>query len=314
MVNPYFYFLSVEGKLLNTKLHGPYKIIDKRGPVNYLLETPDRRKKTLLCPINLLRPYIERDNRFGNSALSTNLIIQNDCDKPTLSESNDSCFVIKHDTNKFNYSNDLTLSQKSDLDKLMFKFKDIFSDNPGRTHLGTHTILVKPDIQPVKCNAYRKHPDKQKILQAEVQKLLDLGLLRNSTSFYASPCLLLNKPDGGFRPVIDYSKLNKQTLCQAFPIDVIDDLIDKIGQAKFLTKLDITKAYCNVLLDEESIKYTGFVTPTGHYEFLVCSPWLSGACCTFNRIIGKVLQGLNACTAGYFDDVLVHNKSCLSTS
>ena len=48
-----------------------------------------------------------------------NLIIQNDGDKPTLSEiteSNYSCFVIKHDTNKFNYSNDLTLSQKSDLD------------------------------------------------------------------------------------------------------------------------------------------------------------------------------------------------------
>ena len=85
---------------------------------------------------------------------------------------------------------------KSDLDMLMFKLKDIFSDNPGRTHLGTHAILIKPDIQPVKCNAYRMHPDKQTILEAEVQKLLDLGLIRNSTSCYAAPCLLLNKPDG----------------------------------------------------------------------------------------------------------------------
>ena len=107
----------------------------KRDPVNYLLETPDRRKKTLLCHMNLLRPYIERDNRFYDSAVSTTLIIQNDRDKPTLSvitESKDSCFLIKHDTKIFNYSNDLTISQKSDLDKLMFKFKDIFSDNPGR--------------------------------------------------------------------------------------------------------------------------------------------------------------------------------------
>ena len=79
-----------------------------------------------------------------------NLILRNDGDKPTLSEtteSNDSCFAIKHDTNKFNYSNDLTLLQKQDLDQLMIKFKDIFSDNPGGTHLGTRTILVKPDIQ-----------------------------------------------------------------------------------------------------------------------------------------------------------------------
>ena len=103
--------------------------MEKRGPVNYLLERSDRRKKTLLCHINLLRPYIERDNRFDDSAVSTNLFIQSDWDKQTLpeiTESNDSCFVIKHDTNKFNYSNDLNVSQKSDLDKLMFKFKDYF--------------------------------------------------------------------------------------------------------------------------------------------------------------------------------------------
>ena len=67
--------------------------MEKRGPVNHLLETPDRRKKTQLCRINLLSSYIERDNRFDDSAVSTNLIIQNYWDKPTLSEiteSNDS--------------------------------------------------------------------------------------------------------------------------------------------------------------------------------------------------------------------------------
>ena len=76
-------------------------MFEKRGSVNYLLETSDRRK-TLLCHINLLRSYIERDNRFDDSAVSTNLIIQNDWDNSTLSEiteSNDSCFVIKHDRN-----------------------------------------------------------------------------------------------------------------------------------------------------------------------------------------------------------------------
>ena len=54
--------------------------------------------KTLLCHINLLRPYIERDNRFDNSAVSTIGITQNDWDEPMLSEiteGNDSCIVIK---------------------------------------------------------------------------------------------------------------------------------------------------------------------------------------------------------------------------
>ena len=49
-------FLSIEGNLLNTKLHGPYKIIEKRGPLNYLLDTPDRHKKTIVSyqPVNPL--------------------------------------------------------------------------------------------------------------------------------------------------------------------------------------------------------------------------------------------------------------------
>ena len=91
----------------------------------------------------------------------------------------------------------MTEIQKTDLDKLLSKFKNISNDLPGRTHLGTHTILVKPDIQPIKCNAFRMHTDKEKILEAEIQKLLDLGLIRQSTSYYASPSMLIKKPDGG---------------------------------------------------------------------------------------------------------------------
>ena len=71
----------------------------------------------------------------------------------------------------------MTETQRTDLDKLLSKFKNIFSDLPGRTHLGTHTILVKPDIQPVKSNAYRMNPEKTESLDAEIQKVLDLGLI-----------------------------------------------------------------------------------------------------------------------------------------
>ena len=59
------------------------------------------------------------------------------------------------------YSTDSTEIQKTDLDKLLSKFKNIFNDLPGRTHLGTHKILVKPDIQQVKC----KHTECTRINQ-----------------------------------------------------------------------------------------------------------------------------------------------------
>ena len=124
-------------------------------------------------------------------------------------------------------------------------------------------------------------------MEAEIQKLLDLGLNVRvrilCISMHAIKQTRWRSSSG-----IDYSKLNRQCQCQADPIGRIDDLIDKIDQAKYLTKLDITKAYWNTNLDEESIKYTGFVTPRGHYEWLVLPFGLSGACSTFNRIkIGR---------------------------
>ena len=62
-------YLPTENKPLATKLHGPYEIIEKQGSVNYIRATPDKRKKTLLCHINLLRAYIKRENRFDTIIL-----------------------------------------------------------------------------------------------------------------------------------------------------------------------------------------------------------------------------------------------------
>ena len=68
--------------------------------------------------------------------------------------------------------------------------------------------------------------------------------------------MLLNKADRGHRLVIDYSELNTQCQCQAYPVGRIDDLIDKIGQAKYLTKLDNNKAYWNINLDATILVYS----------------------------------------------------------
>ena len=68
--------------------------------------------------------------------------------------------------------------------------------------------------------------------------------------------------------MVDFSKLNAQCECKAYPIPRVDDMIDEIGSARYLTKRDITKAYWNICLEKDYIQYTGFVRPTpdSHYE------------------------------------------------
>ena len=53
--------ILIDGKPLATDLHGLYQVLEKKRTVNYVILTPDRRKKTLLIHINMLRPYVQRD-------------------------------------------------------------------------------------------------------------------------------------------------------------------------------------------------------------------------------------------------------------
>ena len=66
-------YIPIEGKPLATDLHGPYQVLKKKGTVNYVISTPDRRKKASLVHINMLRPYVQRDKCFDCSIVDNEL-------------------------------------------------------------------------------------------------------------------------------------------------------------------------------------------------------------------------------------------------
>ena len=69
-------------------------------------------------------------------------------------------------------------------------------------------------------------------------------MIEPSHSEWSSPAIIVPKPDGSIRCVIDYRKVNNLIEGNSFPIPRIDDLIDRIGKAKFLTKMDLSKVMC----------------------------------------------------------------------
>ena len=92
------------------------------------------------------------------------------------------------------------------------------------------------------------NPVKQQILRDEVQYLLDNDFIEPSQSEWSSPCILVPKPDGTFRMCTDYHKVNSVTKTYTFPIPRVDDCIDNIGQAKYVTKFDLFKGFWQILL------------------------------------------------------------------
>ena len=183
----------------------------------------------------------------------------------------------------------------------------LFSDTPTQTHLLKHDIDVG-DVSPVRQRFYRVSQEKLRHIDTEVEYLLIHGLAEHSSSAWASPCLLVNKPDGTFRFCTDYRKLNAVTKPDSFPLPRIEDCVDQVGSARFVSKFDLLKGYWQVPLTDRAREVSSFITSQGLFSYKVMSFGLRNAPATFQRLMNTVVAGLKGC-AVYLDDVVVHSDS-----
>ncbi len=164
------------------------------------------------------------------------------------------------------------------------------------------------DHPPVKQNAYRVNPVKRELMEKETQYLVENGLAVPSCSPWCSPCLLVPKPDGTSRFCTDYRKVNKLTKSDSYPLPRMEDCIDRIGNAKFVTKLDLLKGYWQVPLTERASEISAFATPDAFLQYKVLAFGLKNAPATFQRLMNQVLAKVKNCEA-YLDDVVCYSDT-----
>ena len=115
--------------------------------------------------------------------------------------------------------------------------KRFFGDVPTQTTATFHDVDVG-DATPIKQHPYRMNPVKLQYLRKEVQYLLDNDIIEPSKSEWSSPCILVPKPNGEFRMCTDFRKVNNVTKTDSYPIPRMEDCIDKIGSAKYVSKFE----------------------------------------------------------------------------
>ncbi|XP_018377468.1 PREDICTED: LOW QUALITY PROTEIN: uncharacterized protein K02A2.6-like [Trachymyrmex cornetzi] len=152
--------------------------------------------------------------------------------------------------------------------------------------------------------------DKEK-LQKILDELSRKKIIRPSSSPYASPIVLVRKKTGDLRLCIDYRELNKITIRDNFPTELIDDNIDRLKGKKYFSILDLKDGFHHVKMHEASIKFTSFVTPLGQYEYLRMPFGLTNAPRVFQRFIHTVFERLvrEHKILLYLDDILVATES-----
>ncbi|GFY35736.1 retrovirus-related Pol polyprotein from transposon 17.6 [Trichonephila clavipes] len=130
-----------------------------------------------------------------------------------------------------------------------------------------HRINTR-DHLPVAVLPYRMNPSKKEILKREIDRLLAEGIIEECESLYASPVVLIPKPNGTFRLCIDYRKLNKIRVADTYPLPRMDDLLHQAKLTPFMSTLDLRAGYSQVKVHVEDQDKTAFVCPFGTYRYL----------------------------------------------
>ena len=194
----------------------------------------------------------------------------------------------------------------SKLNVLLDSYLDVFVNGPndplGRTSKAEHYIDTG-DNRPSKQRPYRIPVHLRSVVDEQVKDMLARGLIRPSNSPWSSPIVLAPKKDGTFRCCVDFRRVNSVTKKDAHPMPRVDDILDQLGGSHYFGTLDLASGYWQVLLKEEDMEKTAFSVGLDHYEFKVMPFGLTNALATFQRMMGKILKGIQCCLV-FLDDII----------
>jgi len=139
------------------------------------------------------------------------------------------------------------------------------------------------------------NPQREKVLQEELDYMLEKGLIKPSYSEWSSPVTLQPKADGKLRLCVDFRKVNALTKTDAYPLPRVDDSVDKIGAATFITKIDLVKGYWQVPLTERAKRVASFVVSGNVFQCQVMPFGLKNAPATFQRLMDSHIWSATLC-------------------
>ena len=275
---------------LSLRYSGPFKVHARLNDLNYVINTPDRRQKQQIYHVNSLKKFYEPNVcSFSPDKVILPICVYDNSDdvihdKLKPSKLLNSSF-LSHLAGNFVH---LSPDESQKLSHLINAFPSIFGDITKETNVPPHDVDVG-DAKPVKQHPYRVNPEKAIIMKQEIEYMLANDIIEPSFSNWSSPCLLVPKGENSFRFVTDFRKVNAVTKSDSYPLPRIEDVIDKIGQSKVISKIDLLSGYWQIPLSGRAKDISAFVTPNGFYRYKRMPFGMKNAGQTFQHVINSVI-------------------------
>ena len=297
-----------QNKLL-MQWRGPFIVESRVGLNDYRVMV---RGKSKVYHANMLKKYVDRE---GVSSIAAGSIVASVINSAEDDDEDDEAVLLelrpgvsKESVADVQVASTLSEEQRDQMNELLERYSSVFTDQPGATSMIQHKIVLKSD-QPVRIKAFPLPYSVRSDLNKDIAEMLEMGIIQESTSPYASPVVIVKKKDGSNRICVDYRNLNKITVADPEPMTTVHDLMQSIGSdARFFTKIDLSKGYWQIAVCADDIPKTAFVTPDGHYEFLRMPFGLINSGATLVRGLRQLLGDIED-VESYVDDILIHSES-----
>ena len=218
--------------------------------------------------------------------------------------------VVRLDWRKIGKVSATSASIESRVAALQEQYQEVFSETLGTITPFQAKLSVMPGAQP-KFFKPRSVPFALKErVESELDRLERDGVLEKTNySEWAAPVVTVPKPDGQIRLCGDYKvTVNPVLDVDQYPLPKPDDIFATLAGGQLFTTLDLSHAYNQLLMDEESRKFVTINTHKGLYQYTRLPFGIASAPAVFQRIMDTILQGIEG-VACYIDDIIITGKT-----
>ena len=305
---------------------GPFVVEEKINEFDYRIKIGSKSK---IYHINLLKEYIEREDcqdavtavirgvdKDEDDEEVVAVVIEEDETMSEIANDSDSqrhiptLQTVRTETiENIHFGPNLSEKQISEVKAICKEKSENLSDVPLTTNLTTCRIKLSTE-QPVYVRPRPIPHALVKNVENEVQEMLNLGVIEPACSPYNSPIVMVKKKGGDFRFCADLRALNDVCVFDGEPLTDVQHLFQSLGKAKYFSKLDLTKGYWAIPIEEEDRDKTAFTTSKGQFRWVNLPFGLKTASGIFNRMMRKLLGPLHRNDVHHFmDDILIATET-----